>query len=55
MSTKKVEYNKKAKAIVTGKVKVNGEVVKVGTEIDVKLDEKGNLPPSLINKVQLKG
>ena len=43
------------KAIVTGKVKVDGEVVKVGTEIDVKLDEKGNLPPSLINKVQLKG
>jgi len=48
--------NKKSpKAIVTGKVKVDGEVVKVGTEIDVKLDEKGNLPPSLVNKVKLKG
>lgn len=50
MTTKKA-----TKAIVTGKVKDKGEIVKVGTEINVKLDEKGNLPASLINKVQLKG
>lgn len=48
--------NKKStKAIVTGKVKVDGEVVKAGTEIEVKTDKDGNLPPSLVNKVQLKG
>lgn len=42
-----------AKAIVIGKVKKDGELVKADSEIDVKLTDKGELPPSLINKVRL--
>lgn len=42
-----------AKAIVIGKVKKDDELVKVDSEIDVKLTDKGELPPSLVNKVRL--
>lgn len=43
-----------AKAIVIGKVKKeDGELVEVDSQIDVKLTDKGELPPSLINKVRL--
>lgn len=43
-----------AKAIVIGKVKKeDGELVDVDSQIDVKLTDKGELPPSLVNKVRL--
>lgn len=42
-----------AKAIVIGKVKKGKELVDVNSEIDVKLTDKGELPPSLVNKVRL--